>query len=1428
MKKRLFLIPLSLLTALGISLFVACDVDDNNGNQGNTISFVIDVADYNGEGVEDKTVKTGESFTLPEAPSIQYYEFDYWKLGEDQYDVGDSYKVEKDGDLTFTAVYAETYVLTYSVAEGLTAPAQASGRVGAEIDLAAGADNGYSLFVNWVIGGKTYASGAKYTPVHGANVATAAYSDTYVVSFDVGEGLDAPEAKSGTVGGKIELPEAPEKEDYEFEGWLIGGTLYQAGDEYSPVLGATTATAQYKLAYIYVTFAKDEGVIGDLPSQALRVKVDTEIAAENIPELTAPEFYEVVWYNGEEAVTEFKFNENVTLTAKLEYVGSDAAAFIFVPVGEEGDATAYTVMASDNAADYIVNNTLALPVKHNGLPVVGIADGTSSENAFGGVAVRYVYVPASYTLIGDYAFYNNTSITMIIYEEGSQLETVGGRAFYGATSLTTINDSAENAGLHFPASVKKIGAYAFYGVSKSKREVNIFFDVENGQLETIETYAFAATGQNAAGASGFILNTAFPASLKVIGVRAFYCNVLGRIEFADNATINTIGEHAFSNTGSLDVSTVTSVIIPKSVTTLGNNIFQNSLHLAYVEFEEGSSLTEIPERTFSGCKALEEVVFPANLTSLGAYVFEKCFASVNDGKGINLNGGADAEYNLVLPAGVTSYGASVFSGSVFNTITVPANYTKVDASAFSGCVFKGIVFEETAAGADVVPLTIGAQAFSSDKAFPMDLAIPARVTSIGARAFWKVDIKSLTFADGNLDLTLEDYAFNAFNADAGKSSLSGGTGAANVLYAFSATDIALPARLVKLGAGAFQGQAKIKNVTFATGIKITEISDYAFAYCNALTSVDVPEGITTIGTFAYALYATAFGGTSALNIGTYDGTLNSNGSSTVTNTKIEKTDFATITKIVIPASVTNIKEAAYYNRGLYVTSVEFKGTSASGDLTVGDRAFGILADFAKNMESSTYTNTLLTSVTLPANLVEIAGAFRNAATCLYSNLTTVNFAEGSRVKVLGTAFMAYSNMTSFTVPATVEEIGNQVFLCSTLSTLTFAEGIKLKKIGDEAFSNTMPANGVVTAANQRLQLVSVTIPASVEEIGLKAFAGVATMTAINVATGNLYYESDNGVLYSKGENAKLVMYPYGKTDTEYKIKDGVKIIGDHAFSGNKNIKKIDFNNVTIAEGENAFSNTALTEVNHSFVSLGKNAFTGSALVTANINITGEVLPTYLFSTCKSLKTVTLGSGFAKNLPDYTFNGCEALENLTINATLTSIGSNAFSGCKKLTFDGIDFSHVTLINGNAFQNCNELANITLGAISNIPTNAFANTKITSLTLTNTSMVTIFVSAGSSADTTAFTGLTGLTIYVPENLVSVYLADTNWQLAMTKGHVAQIVAIPTEEEGGEDKGDENGDQGGETGGAANGEQNAESNVAASGTETGNSVVDANAQN
>ena len=1374
----------------------------------NKVSFVIDVADYEGEGVADKTIKTGGSFTFPEAPSIDYYEFDYWKLGENHYAVGDSYKIEEDGDLTFTAVYAETYVLTYSVAEGLTAPPQATGRVGAEIELAEGVDNGYSVFANWVIGGQNYASGAKFTPVHGANVATAAYTDTYAVKFVVDDGLTAPEAKSGVVGSEIELPEAPEKADYEFEGWLIGETLYQAGDKYEPALGETTATAQYALAYVYVTFEKAEGVEGDLPAQAVRVKINTELEEDDIPELTVAEFHAVVWYNGEDVVTELKFNENVTITAKSEYVGTNADAFVFVEVTEgeddEEEVVAYTVMAGDNFADYVTNGRLGLPVSHEGKPVIGVAAGTSSEYAFGNSAaagLTYVYIPASYTSIGNYAFCQNSTLATVIYGEDSQLKTVGAYSFYYCQALSTISDSTDKTGFHFPASVKTIGNGAFQGVSYGTREVNIYFDEENGVLESIGNSAFRSDGMTVQKLSGFVINTAFPSTLKTIGEYAFHCNpIIGRVDFGENATLTTIGAYAFGQhtlTSNAVVYTLTELVIPKTVTSIGIHAFQNNQVLEYVEFEEGSPITVLPEHIFNMCYSLGEIILPAGLTTIESNAFSSCFSKVNNGNGMNLNG-SDPEFNLAIPAGVTSYDASVFSNSVFDTITVPANYTSIAASAFSGCVFREIIFEETAAGADVVPLTIGSLAFSSDKAFPMDITIPARVTSIGARAFWKVDLKSLAFEAGSLDLTIEDYAFNAFNADAGKDSLSAGTTAANILYSFSATSVELPARLVKLGAGAFQGQFKLQNVTFANGIKITEIPDYAFAHCFGLQNVNVPAGIKTIGKSAYSIYAVGLTGTTAstrLTANFYDGTLNASGTAVATAYQISATDFYDISSIDIPASVTAIKSNAYYNRGLTISSLTFKGEAANEDLTIEDGAFGVLNTHVNTLKGSSYTNTGLTSLTLPANLVEIGGAFRYNSYCYYAGLKSLSFATGSRINKLGNFFMAYSYVTSFEVPASVEEIGNSVFLSADLASLTFAEGSTLKKIGDEAFSNTMPANGVVTAANQRMKITSVTIPASVEKIGIKPFAGIDTLTAINVAEGNANYESDNGVLYSKakaaqgeeteGVEAKLVMYPFGKTDTSYTVKAGVKTIADHAFTGNKHLTSIDFKDVKVLEGERAFMNVKLTAIEHTFESVGNYAFAASAvanstLLTANINITGETLPTYLFQNCATLQTATLGSGFT-SIPNYTFSSCSVLENLTINATVTTIGSTAFSGCKKLTFANIDFSSVTSIDGNAFQNCNELANITLGAIDNIPTNAFANTKITSLTLTNTSMVTIFASAGSSADTTAFTGLTGLTIYVPENLVSTYLADTNWQLAMTKGHVSQIVAIPADDAG-----------------------------------------------
>ncbi len=79
-----------------------------------------------------------------------------------------------------------------------------------------------------------------------------------------------------------------------------------------------------------------------------------------------------------------------------------------------------------------------------------------------------------------------------------------------------------------------------------------------------------------------------------------------------------------------------------------------------------------------------------------------------------------------------------------------------------------------------------------------------------------------------------------------------------------------------------------------------------------------------------------------------------------------------------------------------------------------------------------------------------------------------------------------------------------------------------------------------------------------------------------------------------------------------------------------------------------------------------------------------------------------------------FYSCVGLSGETIINGVTSVGTNAFSGCNKLT--SVTMPNVTNIGGYAFENCTGLTSVTIGSeIQGIGTSAF-NTYGSPMTLT----------------------------------------------------------------------------------------------------------------
>ena len=191
-------------------------------------------------------------------------------------------------------------------------------------------------------------------------------------------------------------------------------------------------------------------------------------------------------------------------------------------------------------------------------------------------------IPNSVTGIGDRAFYGCSSITSINIPEN--VTSIGVGAFSGCSSLISV---------YIPENVTSIGGSAFYGCS-SLISINIPEGVTSIELSTF-TGCSALTSIN------------IPESVTSIGDYAFQdCVSLTSITIPKNVT--SIGDYAFQ-----DCDSLTSITIPKNVTSIGNGAFLScsSLNAIYCHI---ATPIQIYPNTFSNyrkailfvpCEALE-------------------------------------------------------------------------------------------------------------------------------------------------------------------------------------------------------------------------------------------------------------------------------------------------------------------------------------------------------------------------------------------------------------------------------------------------------------------------------------------------------------------------------------------------------------------------------------------------------------------------------------------------------------------------------------------------------------------------------------------------------------------------------------------------------------------------------------------------------
>mgnify|MGYP000564017675 CR=1 FL=1 len=144
-----------------------------------------------------------------------------------------------------------------------------------------------------------------------------------------------------------------------------------------------------------------------------------------------------------------------------------------------------------------------------------------------------------------------------------------------------------------------------------------------------------------------------PSTLKTMSVGVFYyAYALTEIELPDG--LESIGDACFLNSG------ITSITTGAALTKLGGpsagGVFSSCDDLVTVDLSSSTGLTEIMERTFYNCSALETVLLPSTIEEIGSNAFYGC----------------SSLKSLTLPASVTSIYDNAFDRVSSITLTVEA------------------------------------------------------------------------------------------------------------------------------------------------------------------------------------------------------------------------------------------------------------------------------------------------------------------------------------------------------------------------------------------------------------------------------------------------------------------------------------------------------------------------------------------------------------------------------------------------------------------------------------------------------------------------------------------------------------------------------------------------------------------------------------
>ncbi len=435
------------------------------------------------------------------------------------------------------------------------------------------------------------------------------------------------------------------------------------------------------------------------------------------------------------------------------------------------------------------------------------------NNAFESLNVSSVFIPATVTSIGPFAFRFCKFLATVTFAEDSHLKSIGLGAFYG-----TEQAYPRFKEIKIPDSVETIGNAAFRYCQNLER---IALPSALQTLSNVTFYGCTALSE-----------VTFPASLETIQVGTFgYCRNLSEVKLP--ASLKAIQSYVFGGCSGLKTVSYDGSLEQWNHITANNDVL-------------GYSCPSLVTDDYTAQFILVENDLPDHFP-----------------KTVTITKYTGTESTVILPSTISNWPVTKIGedalkdNTTITSVTIPASVTEIGSNAFAGCTnltsvnYEGdwsklTIQSGNPAVEDAAKDAANEQLFDFEfilnntavvvtnykyKGTAADVTIPSRykgkpVTAINNAAFPNSAVTSVTIPDSIT--SIPDAAF---------------------VNCSQLTNISIPNSVTYIGFSAFDGCASLKSITLPSSL--LTISEFLFYDCSQLTTIHIPDSVSSIRQYAF-------------------------------------------------------------------------------------------------------------------------------------------------------------------------------------------------------------------------------------------------------------------------------------------------------------------------------------------------------------------------------------------------------------------------------------------------------------------------------------------------------------------------------------------------------------------------------------------------